>query len=109
MQNYSINQITAEEAKRLLIDPEILFLDVRSEEEYNSGHLETAKLIPVDTLALRHSEIASHKLKRIVVYCHSGSRSAMACQELIKAGFTQLLNLQGGILSWVSSGFNVVK
>jgi rhodanese-related sulfurtransferase len=75
----------------------IMLIDVREpleHEEYNIG----GDLIPLGTLMSRLDEL--DKNARIVTYCRSGSRSNMAAQALVAQGFTDVSNLQGGMLGW---------
>lgn len=73
------------EARRLVAEENATLLDVRSHEEFQSGHLRGAANIPVQELALRLSEVP--KNHAVVVYCRSGARSASAAQLLKAAGF----------------------
>ena len=82
-----------------------IILDVRTQEEYNEGHLDKALLIPVDELKERIDELNENK--PIVVYCRSGARSSKAAGILIENGFTQVYDM-GGILDWQEEGFPVV-
>ena len=66
-------------------------IDVRSPAEYQSGHYQGAKNIPLQELQSRLSELGD-KNTAIVVYCASGMRSAKALNILIKAGFTDVMN-----------------
>jgi len=66
-------------------------IDVRSQAEYQSGHYQGAKNIPVQELQSRLGELGD-KNKAIVVYCASGMRSAKALSILTKAGFTDVMN-----------------
>jgi len=84
-----------------------LVLDVRTPEEYAKGHIQGAKLIPVQVLADRLAEVP--KDKQVYVYCHSGRRSANAAKLLAAKGFTRIENMQGGITAWKEAGFPVVK
>lgn len=83
------------------------FLDVRTPEEYAEGHVEGSTLIPVEELKGRLSEVP--KDKRVYVYCHSGKRSAAASGILVKSGFTNIENIEGGINAWKEAGYPVVK
>lgn len=75
-------------------------LDVRQPEEYEQANLDGA-LIPLGELAERIDEIESHRDdEQIVVHCRSGARSAKAVEMLHAHGFTNAVNLQGGILGW---------
>src|SRR5262245_25874236 len=84
-------------ARRLVRDQGALLLDVRSVEEFESGHVEGAKLVPHDQVGARLDEIASwlegDRGKPIVVYCRAGRRSKIAKQTLEQAGFTQVIDL----------------
>ncbi len=80
-------------------DPDALLIDVRTEEEFKSGHIEGALLLPIDQLQARLSELPQDKATPLVVYCRSGNRSATAAQILLQAGFSQVYDL-GGIIDW---------
>jgi phage shock protein E len=69
-----------------------LLVDVRSPEEYASGHIDGAINIPHDQVADRISEIGSDKGREIVVYCKSGRRAGIAKTALNSAGFEKVLN-----------------
>jgi adenylyltransferase/sulfurtransferase len=73
-------------------------LDVREPYEYMLCHIEGAKLIPLGQLPGRLSEL--DKQSDIVVYCHSGERSASAARLLKNSGFGKVTNLKGGIKAW---------
>ncbi len=109
LKNKGLNKMNAEDALKLSQDPEVKILDVRSADEFNSGHLKNATLIPVSSLTARIAELASFKEKQILVYCHSGARSSAACGILQKNGFTNVVNLSGGISSWISKGYKTVS
>ena len=78
-------QIDGPAAHRLVAEGATL-VDVRTPEEFASGHLEGARNIPVDQIAERAAELP--RAKTVIVYCASGSRSAMAAATLARAGFT---------------------
>lgn len=75
-----------------------ILIDVRSPNEYRSGHIPTAVNIPVQELGHCIGDVA--KDKQVFVYCQSGMRSRQAGRILAKHGFTDIMNLRGGILSW---------
>lgn len=79
-------------------------LDVRTPEEFASGHIRGAVNIPVDALERRLGEVPDDQ--PIVVYCRSGNRSAQASQILAQAGYTRIYDL-GGINTWTAEGFPV--
>lgn len=74
-----------------------VLVDVRTEQEFQSGHIEGAINIPVQVLEQRLSELP--KDKEIVVYCRSGQRSARAQKMLKASGFTQVFDM-GGMGNW---------
>lgn len=81
-----------------------LLLDVRTPEEFASGHIAGAVNISVESLASRLSEVPQDQ--PVVVYCRSGNRSATASQILSNAGYTGIYDL-GGINAWQSAGLPV--
>lgn len=78
---------------------EVIILDVRSEEEYNSGHIENSILIPIDKLEEEAENILNDKNKKILVYCRSGNRSKKASNILLEKGYTNVYDF-GGIKDW---------
>ena len=74
---------------------QLLIIDVRSEDEFESGHFSSAINIPHDQIASRIGELKRHADKGIILYCHSGSRSAMAEKVLRSNGFTKVINAGG--------------
>ncbi|MFX0000821.1 MAG: rhodanese-like domain-containing protein [Candidatus Hodarchaeota archaeon] len=87
--------------------PDLIILDVRTQEEYNSNHICNATLIPLGDLESRISELQPFKDTEIIVYCRSGSRSAEASVILVSYNFTKVFNMLGGILAWISQGYDV--
>ena len=92
-------ELSSEIAKSYLKDDNYRFLDVRTESEFLSGHIENSIHIPLQELPSRLDEIEQLKQKDIIVYCRSGARSGKAINILIKNNF-KVQNLSGGILDW---------
>ena len=87
-------------AHQSLGDPDVLFLDVRTRQEFiNEGRIKNALLIPVNVLERRLGELKQYEKKRIIVYCRSGRRSQMATNMLIRNNFNAY-NMVGGYLAW---------
>lgn len=84
---------------------QLTILDVRSSEEFEGpdGRVAGSLLIPLPELESRASSIPSDR--PVVVVCHSGSRSALATQQLLKAGHRQVANLRGGLSRWSDEGY----
>ncbi len=82
-----------------------MLLDVRTAEEYAEGHIRGAKLIPVQELEQRISEVP--KDRQVYVYCRSGGRSSRASKILADAGYARIENVQGGFMAWKEAGYPV--
>jgi len=101
-----IISITSVEVYEIITDNEdYVILDVRTQDEYNEGHLDKALLIPVDELEGRIDEL--DKNNPIIVYCRSGARSNRAANILIENGFSEVYDM-GGILDWQEEGFPII-
>jgi rhodanese-related sulfurtransferase len=92
-------KISSTEAIKLLDNIDYKFIDVRTNSEFLSGHIENSIHIPLQELENRLNEIDQIKQKNIIVYCRSGARSSNATSILLKNNF-KVQNLSGGILSW---------
>ena len=86
--------------------PDLLVLDVRTIEEFNTNHLYNATLIPLAELEGRMAEIESYNDTEIIVYCRSGSRSLQASNILVVNNFSKIYNMLGGINAWIEAGYN---
>jgi len=78
----------------------LIFLDVRTLEEYAKGHIANSIHVPVDDISKKITSAIPEKNKKVVVYCLSGSRSMFAVQEMMKMGYTQVFTLTSGLLGW---------
>jgi sulfur-carrier protein adenylyltransferase/sulfurtransferase len=92
-------EVSPKALKQLVDDgKDVVVLDVREPFEYEIAHLGNAKLIPLGELAARVNELDT--ARPIVVYCHTGQRSAQAVRFLNGLGFKKVKNLKGGIRAW---------
>jgi len=102
-----IKFINADELDEMLMrnSKNTVLLDVREKRELNDelGHLEGIIHIPIGSLSNRLNELEQDLDKTIVVICRSGNRSKIGAQILIKAGFKNVLVLEGGMISWRNS------
>ena len=94
-------------AASLMGRQDVFLLDVRTQAEYDQGHIPDITLIPLDQVQSRLSEIP--KDKTVVVTCRTGNRSAQAAQMLRQNGYTDVHNMQGGIVAWERAGYPVEK
>jgi rhodanese-related sulfurtransferase len=91
-------------------DASIQILDVRSREEFESGHISKSRRIGWPDKAFADSaKKALDPSKPVLVYCQSGRRSAKAAAELVKLGFKDIRDLQGGVNQWTKAGRPLVK
>lgn len=80
-----------------------LVVDVRSPEEYRfDGHITGSRLLPLPVLLQRAAELP--KDRPIVFVCRSGNRSHIACEQLAGQGFSNVINMTGGMIGWHSAG-----
>ncbi|MFK7980003.1 MAG: rhodanese-like domain-containing protein [Saprospiraceae bacterium] len=93
--------ITVTELKEKLDKKEtFVFIDVREDYEYDEFNL-GAKLIPLGDVMDEVDNLEEHKDAEIVVHCRSGARSGKAQQILEMHGFSNVRNLEGGVLAWI--------
>lgn len=78
---------------------QIIYLDAREEEEYNVSHIESAKFVGYKNFSIDSIQ-SIPKDTEIIVYCSVGFRSGSVSKKLIKNGFTNVLNLYGGLFEW---------
>jgi rhodanese-related sulfurtransferase len=83
------------------------FLDVRTQAEWDQGHIAKSTLIPLDSLQDRLGELPRDQ--DIVVVCRSGARSKEGAAILRQAGFTRVTCLTGGLQAWVAAGYPVTN
>ncbi len=101
MFNSKVKNVNAEEAYKLISgDKELIILDVRTKEEYDNGHIQGAKLIPVQILPMKLAEFDKYKDRPVLVYCASGGRSPRAVDTLADNDFENIYHLSRGISSW---------
>ena len=94
--------IDVKQAASLLNNPDVVFVDVREQSEYDAGHIPGVKLIPLGSVPDRMSEIP--KDKTVVAVCRSGNRSSQATEFLRQQGYTNVHNMTGGMNDWAQAG-----
>ncbi|WP_432353589.1 rhodanese-like domain-containing protein [Sporosarcina sp. A2] len=93
-----IRTMSATEVKALTKDKSKQFVDVRTPGEYKGRHVKEFKNIPLNDLGKRMGEL--DKNKETYVICQSGMRSVRAAGMLKKEGFTEVINVKGGMSAW---------
>ena len=105
--NESINHMNSDELIEFIELNDAILVDVRTEDEYNSGYIENS--LNIDYFSNDFS-VNADKLDKntpIILYCRSGNRSSMSANKISKLGFKEIYNLEGGILEWIEEG-NVI-
>ena len=93
-------KITAAAVKSRLDNGEkLIIVDVRTKEEYDTGHIKNSILIPYDEIEAKAASLLTDKNASIIVYCRSGRRSEIAAKSLVKLGYTNVADL-GAISDW---------
>ena len=92
--------ITAEKAKEIMDSEKgYIILDVRTQEEYDEGHIPGAIVISHEEITEKAEGVLTDKNQLILVYCRSGRRSKLAAEALVELGYTNIKEF-GGIIDW---------
>lgn len=92
--------VSPAEFEKLLTNKEAQLIDVRTPYEYNEGHIKGAKNLNLFDDDFEKQLLKLNKSKPVLVYCEVGGRSGEAREMLVKAGFTEVYDLRGGIRAW---------
>ncbi|RPI13416.1 MAG: rhodanese-like domain-containing protein [Lysobacterales bacterium] len=92
-----------------LMNQGALLIDVRSQAEYDSGHILDARHVPQEQVAQAGETLKKYKDKVVIACCESGMRSGAAARVLRSQGFTKVANLQGGLQAWRTENLPLVK
>jgi rhodanese-related sulfurtransferase len=99
-----IEEITADDLRAMQKSgDDFALVDVREREESANGVIPSAVAIPRGIVELTIDQVTTDKNKKIVLYCGSGSRSALAAWMLKKMGFKNVISLAGGYRGWMQS------
>jgi rhodanese-related sulfurtransferase len=106
----NVREVSVEEVKaRLDRSEKFLLIDVREDNEWAEGHVPGAIHIGRGVLEKGIEEKAVDGKTPIVLYCHSGARSALAADTLQKMGYTNVASMAGGTSAWREKGFPLEK
>ena len=100
---------TPQDVTLLINRSKATIVDVRDAKEFAEGHLPEARNIPLADLDKRIGELDKFKSKSVVVVCKTGARASAAAAKLAKAGFTDVVNLDGGVAAWQKAGLPLAK
>jgi rhodanese-related sulfurtransferase len=90
-------------------DQGAVLLDVREPYEYQEAHVPGSVLVPLGQLKSRLQEIRALGSKPVAIICRSGRRSSIAAELLAQAGWTNVYNVQGGMIAWENAALPVVR
>lgn len=103
------DKVSLLQATQLINQGKSVVVDVRESQDFAAGHLRDAKNIPLKDLASRVSELDKFKAKTVIAVCQAGTQSAKAASQLKKAGFAQVVSLDGGLTAWQAQGLPLAK
>ena len=86
--------------KQISQDKNAMLLDVRTSDEFSSGHIAGAENFDISDASFSRKLALLDKNKSYYVYCRSGGRSGQACSVMADLGFTKVYNLNRGVLGW---------
>ena len=106
-----VELIDASVLKKRIENPDysLILLDVRTVKEYQSGHIKDSINIPHAQLIQNINLLDQYRDQPVVVFCRSGRRAQLVIDVLIENKFDQIVDLEGDILAWKTSGFPVVN
>jgi phage shock protein E len=107
--NEATKKVDPVEFSEVIAQPGVIILDVRTPEEFNSGHIANAININVADSNFSSEVSKLDKNATVAVYCRSANRSAVATNEMAELGFTDMYDMQGGIIDWEAAGGPVVQ
>ena len=107
--NEATKKVDPVEFSEVIAQPGVIILDVRTPEEFNAGHIENAININVADSNFSSEVSKLDKNATVAVYCRSANRSAVATNEMAELGFTDMYDMQGGIIDWEAAGGPVVQ
>jgi rhodanese-related sulfurtransferase len=87
----------------------VITLDVRTPIEFAEGHIEGARLIDFQSGNFENEIAALDKNATYAVYCRSGNRSGQAVKVMQDAGFSNVFNMNGGVIDWANAGLPLVN
>lgn len=100
-------KLASADFKSSIENKSVQLIDVRTPEEFSEGHLINANNIDFYESDFLTQMNKLDKNKPVYIYCRSGGRSGKTAVQLKKQGFTEVYDLEGGILEWMENNFEV--
>lgn len=103
----SYSDVSVDDLKNLLTKKDFLLINVHI--PYEGNLPETDLSIPYDQIDLNITKLPADKKAKIVLYCRSGRMSTIAAEEMVRLGYTHIMNLKGGMNAWENAGLRIEK
>jgi len=97
-----VRHVAVHEAVQLVNQKHAVFIDIRSDELYKTGHIAQSRHLPVADFQGKHGALS--KDKPLIVVCERGRTSLTAASALRKLGFAEVYSLEGGLQNWAKAG-----
>jgi rhodanese-related sulfurtransferase len=104
-----IKMILPDEVTRLINREDAKVVDIRSQKEFENGHIIDAINISADELAGQLDKLTKHKENGIIFCCSNGAVSAKEARKLMNEGYGKVYSLKGGLLSWQNANLPLTK
>ena len=108
-QSSGVRKLSPMEATGKMNRDDAVVLDVRSEAEYQAGHVVGAVNIPLTQIQSSLSRLQKYREKPIITICATGQRSGSACKQLKQAGFGDVYSVTGGISAWEGASLPLTR
>ena len=105
--NEHVTNVPVSVAKNLFDEGGYIFLDVRTAKEFKMGHIPGAVHIERGLLEFKINNQVADKNAQIVVYCKVGGRGCLAAHTLVRMGYKNVINIEGGWVPWEKAGYPV--
>lgn len=103
----SYTNVAPKQLEQMLANKDFAFINVHI--PYEGEIANTDAFIPYDKIAENLVKFPSDKGAKIVLYCRSGRMSTIAAEDLVKRGYTNVWNLNGGMVAWEGTGLRVIQ
>ena len=101
--------VSPQQAAQMQSEQNAVIIDVRENDEWNAGHIDNAIHIPLNDIQNRLKELAKYQNQPVITQCRSGTRSARAADILAKSGFSNVLNMEGGLNAWQKANLKTIQ